>query len=161
MSLPTKRSATSATASSHSSSSSPHYQPMKKAKSQAVACSFDPSKNGLHHREDGFDPSSMAIDQDPRPDTAAANLSRKKATPPLPGKKLVIKLHKGHFSIGFTLHSIMILGHRCLANMLGFPFTCRRSVSFLALGIQKFWRLDWKLYCYSGFYVATWGRGVL
>ncbi|GKU92579.1 hypothetical protein SLEP1_g6287 [Rubroshorea leprosula] len=82
---------------------------MKKAKSQAVACSpLDPNKNGLHRHHTQvendvvFDPSAaMAIDDDVRPDEprapAAANLSRKKATaaPPQPAKKLVIKLLKG------------------------------------------------------------------
>ncbi|GKU92578.1 hypothetical protein SLEP1_g6287 [Rubroshorea leprosula] len=81
---------------------------MKKAKSQAVACSpLDPNKNGLHRHHTQvendvvFDPSAaMAIDDDVRPDEprapAAANLSRKKATaaPPQPAKKLVIKLLK-------------------------------------------------------------------
>ncbi|XP_012455400.1 cullin-4 [Gossypium raimondii] len=111
MSLPpTKRSLSSNAAvasSSSSSSSSSHFQPsMKKAKSQAVACSLDPNKNGLHnhHNNQGdndvvFDPSSpMSLDDDSKSDDArapaAANLSRKKATPPQPAKKLVIKFVK-------------------------------------------------------------------
>ncbi|WRX26491.1 Cullin [Theobroma cacao] len=109
MSLPpTKRSLSNANSNataSSSSSSSPHFHPsMKKAKSQAVACSLDPNKNGLHHHHNQddndvvFDPSSMALDDDSKPDDArapaAANLSRKKATPPQPAKKLVIKLVK-------------------------------------------------------------------
>ncbi|MBA0723407.1 hypothetical protein Golax_003987 [Gossypium laxum] len=106
MSLPpTKRSITNVTASS-SSSSSPHFQPpMKKAKSQAVACSLDPNRNGLHHHHNNqddnnvlFDPSSMPLHDDSKSadarTPAAANLSRKKATPPQPAKKLVIKLVK-------------------------------------------------------------------
>lgn len=91
---------------------------MKKTKSQAVACSLDPAnKNGLHHHRNDFadandvvfEPSSMVLDEDlkhqPPPGHAdddaatgrgvAANLSRKKATPPQPPKKLVIKLNKG------------------------------------------------------------------
>ncbi|KAJ1430596.1 Winged helix-like DNA-binding domain superfamily [Sesbania bispinosa] len=84
MSLPTnpKRSATATFRS----------PPMKKAKSQAVACSLDP-KNGLHHHAaddavfDSDDPNARGF--------IAANLSRKKATPPQPPKKLLIKLHKG------------------------------------------------------------------
>ncbi|KAB5561161.1 hypothetical protein DKX38_006118 [Salix brachista] len=75
---------------------------MKKAKSQAAStCSpLDHNKNGLHHSEDVvFDPSSMSLDDDPklvdyRTPPATANLSRKKATPPQPAKKLVIKLVK-------------------------------------------------------------------
>ncbi|XWS19847.1 hypothetical protein CRYUN_Cryun31cG0051900 [Craigia yunnanensis] len=109
MSPPTKRSlsnaSSNATASSSSSSPPPHFQPpMKKAKSQAVACSLDPNKSGLHnhHNQDDndvvFDPSSMALDDDSKSDDArapaTANLSRKKATPPQPAKKLVIKLVK-------------------------------------------------------------------
>ncbi|KAE8708845.1 Cullin-4 [Hibiscus syriacus] len=107
MSLPpTKRFFSNATSSSSSSSSSHHFQPpLKKAKSQAVACSLDPNKNGLHHHRNSqddnivaFDPSSMPLDDDSKPDDAckpaAANLSRKKATPPQPAKKLVIKLVK-------------------------------------------------------------------
>ncbi|KAF2316709.1 hypothetical protein GH714_042050 [Hevea brasiliensis] len=109
MSLPTKRSAT-ATTSSSSASATANFPPMKKAKSQAVsACSpLDPScnKNGIHHFSSAatadndvvFDPSSMTLDDDPklqdRSPPAAANLSRKKATPPQPAKKLVIKLVK-------------------------------------------------------------------
>ncbi|WZZ02211.1 hypothetical protein YC2023_074539 [Brassica napus] len=79
MSLPTKRSTCSA-ASTDSSLSSP---PMKK------------SKNGLHA------PSSQpnaSMDEDPAP-SAAANLSRKKATLPHPTKKLVIKLNKAKPSL--------------------------------------------------------------
>ncbi|XP_008225565.1 PREDICTED: cullin-4 [Prunus mume] len=117
MSHPTKRSSAinnntiSSTSSSLNPSSGP---PMKKAKSQAVACSLDPSKNGLHHHhhhhphthpsQDSdndvvFDPSTMALDEDLKSDdpssrAVAANLSRKKAQPPQPTKKLVIKLLK-------------------------------------------------------------------
>ena len=93
----------------NSSSSSLHFQPpMKKATSQAVACSLDPNKNGLqhHHNQDDndvvFDPSSISLDDDSKSDDApapaTANLSRKKATPPQPAKKLVIKLVKGWVS---------------------------------------------------------------
>ena len=123
MSLPTKRSATNATGTANTSSSSSatsvaanagvRSPPMKKAKSQAVACSIDGNKNGLHsHHQDFnptddvvFDPSSMALDEDLKTDDPsslpnarggmAANLSRKKATPPQPAKKLLIKFHKG------------------------------------------------------------------
>ncbi|KAJ9691028.1 hypothetical protein PVL29_013275 [Vitis rotundifolia] len=117
MSHPTKRSLSNTTTSS-SGGASPHFPPMKKAKSQAVACSLDP-KNGLqppphpppsshHFPDEDFDPSAMALDDDLKPDDAdaaacsrpsaggvTANLSRKKATPPQPAKKqLVIKLLK-------------------------------------------------------------------
>ncbi|KAK7825352.1 cullin-4 [Quercus suber] len=94
--------------------SPPPFSAMKKAKSQAAA--LDP-KNGLHHQDFNssnnnsndvvFDPSSMSVDDDfkshdssaPSPSPApprsvAANLSRKKAQPPQPTKKLVIKLLK-------------------------------------------------------------------
>ena len=111
MSLPpTKRSLSNANSNATASSSSPpHFQPpMKKAKSQAVACSLDPNKNGLHHHHNQddndvvFDPSSMALDDDSKSEDArapsAANLSRKKATPPQPAKKFVIKLVKGWVS---------------------------------------------------------------
>ncbi|KAI5591920.1 hypothetical protein POPTR_004G132900v4 [Populus trichocarpa] len=103
MSLPTKRSATtSASTSTASTSASNSFLPMKKAKSQAAsACSpLDHNKNGLYHSDDVvFDPSSMSLDDDLklvdyRTPPAAANLSRKKATPPQPAKKLVIKLVK-------------------------------------------------------------------
>ncbi|XP_038705858.1 cullin-4-like [Tripterygium wilfordii] len=104
MSLPTKLSDPNTT----SSSSTSHFPPMKKAKSQAVACSLDSSnRNGLHHHrhhhasaddEVFFDSSSKSIDDDLKPEDRvlppAANLSRKKATPPQPAKKLVIKLLK-------------------------------------------------------------------
>ncbi|XP_015957880.1 cullin-4 [Arachis duranensis] len=110
MSHPTKRSATAST--DASSSSAAAAATMKKAKSQAVACSLD-SKNSLshhhhhHHRQHPddalFDPaaSPMALDDDLKSDdqnargAVAANLSRKKATPPQPAKKLLIKLRKG------------------------------------------------------------------
>ncbi|KAJ6766320.1 CULLIN-4A [Salix purpurea] len=107
MSLPTKRSASAsatatATTGTASTSASNNFLPMKKAKSQAAStCSpLDHNKNGLHHSEDVvFDPSSMSLDDDPklvdyRTPPATANLSRKKATPPQPAKKLVIKLVK-------------------------------------------------------------------
>ncbi|XP_010247871.1 PREDICTED: cullin-4-like isoform X2 [Nelumbo nucifera] len=95
------------------------FSSMKKAKSQAVTCSLE--KNGLqqqqqqnhgqHHHFDDED-SAMVVDDDLKVDTVdapllalgvgcsgtttgiAANLSRKKATPPQPAKKLVIKLVK-------------------------------------------------------------------
>ena len=120
MSQPTKRLATTTNPSSSSSSSGP--PPMKKTKSQAVACSLDPNKNGLHHHNHHhdftspdninndvvFDPSSMALDEDLKPDdrAVAANLSRKKATPPQPAKKLVIKLNKG---LGFFFLLLLFL----------------------------------------------------
>ncbi|CAK9167860.1 unnamed protein product [Ilex paraguariensis] len=91
---------------------------MQKAKSQAVALSLD-GKNGqqqsphVHFAPDiesavVDDPNSMIEDPNPndvvdgsspagRVSTSGvtANLSRKKATPPQPAKKLVIKLVKG------------------------------------------------------------------
>jgi len=84
----------------------PHFSAMKKAKSQAVSCSLD-NKNGFQqHQFDNNstlqDPSSVIVD--PTENDAArassaggftANLARKKATPPHPAKKLVIKLVKG------------------------------------------------------------------
>lgn len=107
---------------------------MKKAKSQAVACSLDPNKNGLGslHNHDFnspdndavFDPSSMSLDEDLKPDepsglhsgrAVVANLSQKKATPPQP-KKLVIKL-KGlvldpSVAFYFTLFYYLFWGFR-------------------------------------------------
>ncbi|KAI8524371.1 hypothetical protein RHMOL_Rhmol13G0145400 [Rhododendron molle] len=79
---------------------------MKKAKSEAVASSLDRNKNGIPFRFD--DPPSPATIEDdptnPNYDVVAhssgggggvtSNLSRKKATPPHPAKKLVIKLLK-------------------------------------------------------------------
>lgn len=121
MSLPTKRSASATTSNSSSSASasaSANFHPMKKAKSQVVsACSpLDPpsNKNGLHHfnpttaseSDVVFDPSALTLDDDPKLDDptkppAAANLSRKKAIPPQPAKKLVIKLVKGIIIVFF------------------------------------------------------------
>ncbi|KAM7505971.1 hypothetical protein LguiB_004875 [Lonicera macranthoides] len=81
-----------------------HSPAMKKAKSQAIAFSTD--KNGLQHRSQQqssplhFDPDMDTI-EDPSPNDVSrsssavtSNLSRKKATPPQPAKKLVIKLLK-------------------------------------------------------------------
>lgn len=118
--IPNKRSSscspitTSTTATSGAQPPSPLYFPqaMKKAKTQAVACSLDTNKNGgqhhVHFSSDlaASDPSLAANIEDPNlaadvPTSAAtsggvtANLSRKKATPPQPAKKLVIKLLKG------------------------------------------------------------------
>lgn len=83
-----------------------HSPAMKKAKSQAIAFSTD--KNGLQHRSQQqssplhFDPDMDTI-EDPNPNDVSrsssavtSNLSRKKATPPQPAKKLVIKLLKGN-----------------------------------------------------------------
>lgn len=86
----------------------PYFSPMKKAKSQAVACSIDSNKNGLQQHV-RFDDNDAMIDDpnlndvvDPSPSVIrasaggiTANLARKKATPPQPAKKLVIKLNKG------------------------------------------------------------------
>ncbi|KAF7120130.1 hypothetical protein RHSIM_Rhsim13G0114000 [Rhododendron simsii] len=79
---------------------------MKKAKSEAVASSLDRNKNGIPFRFDD-PPSPTTIEDDPTNpnyDVVAhssgggggvtSNLSRKKATPPHPAKKLVIKLLK-------------------------------------------------------------------
>ncbi|KAJ9565787.1 hypothetical protein OSB04_001753 [Centaurea solstitialis] len=84
-----------------------HFSGMKKAKSQAVSCSLDNNnnKNGFqHHQFDtNSDPSSMIEDPTENNDGGGrsssgsgftANLARKKATPPQPAKKLVIKLLK-------------------------------------------------------------------
>ncbi|XP_031123798.1 cullin-4-like isoform X2 [Ipomoea triloba] len=77
--------------------------PMKKAKSQAVACSLDTNKNGHQHvhffPDVDDDPSAANMDDLDAAGASAtraatANLSRKKATPPQPAKKLVIKLVK-------------------------------------------------------------------
>lgn len=77
---------------------------MKKAKSQAVACSLDTNKNGQQHvhfyPDVDDDPSSANMEDLDNAAASAtraatANLSRKKATPPQPAKKLVIKLVKG------------------------------------------------------------------
>lgn len=85
---------------------------MKKAKSQAVASSLDGNKNGIPFHFDTtdlVDPSSPIIEEDPASPNydavcqgspsggVTSNLSRKKATPPHPAKKLVIKLLKGSF----------------------------------------------------------------
>lgn len=110
MSPPTKRSSTTTTTTGEATSnpnpnptsSPPSFPPMKKAKSQALA--LDP-KNGLHHQDFNnndvvFDHSSMTLDDSSAPSPApAANLARKKAQPPQPAKKLVIKLVKGLFLI--------------------------------------------------------------
>ncbi|MBA0778277.1 hypothetical protein Gotri_006156 [Gossypium trilobum] len=138
MSLPpTKRSITNVTASS-SSSSSPHFQPpMKKAKSQAVACSLDPNRNGLHHHHNNqddnnvlFDPSSMPLHDDSKSadarTPAAANLSRKKATPPQPAKKLVIKLVKAKPTLptNFEVETWATLKSAITAIFLKRPDSC-------------------------------------
>ncbi|KAK6932201.1 Cullin, N-terminal [Dillenia turbinata] len=119
-----KRSASAAAINTISSSSSTQNDaasspfasslPMKKAKSQALGCSLD-SKNGIQHQqqhhhhvhfpEDDDSNNNMVIDEDLKtidaaspsrgnPTGVTANLSRKKATPPQPAKKLVIKLVK-------------------------------------------------------------------
>ncbi|MBA0748077.1 hypothetical protein Gogos_004931 [Gossypium gossypioides] len=138
MSLPpTKRSITNVTASS-SSSSSPHFQPpMKKAKSQAVACPLDPNRNGLHHHHNNqddnnvlFDPSSMPLHDDSKSadarTPAAANLSRKKATPPQPAKKLVIKLVKAKPTLptNFEVETWATLKSAITAIFLKRPDSC-------------------------------------
>ncbi|KAH7839521.1 hypothetical protein Vadar_005284 [Vaccinium darrowii] len=88
------------------SSASHNFPAMKKAKSQAVASSLD-NKNGLHHQPPPhhhihFDTDLASIEEDPNSNHpipvgssgVTSNLSRKKATPPQPAKKLVIKLLK-------------------------------------------------------------------
>ncbi|XP_010529158.1 PREDICTED: cullin-4 [Tarenaya hassleriana] len=80
MSLPAKRSTSSSAATSDSAASSP--PPMKKA------------KNGLHHPPQPHDDKEVFPMDEDSARAPASNLSRKKATPPQPAKKLVIKLNK-------------------------------------------------------------------
>lgn len=81
-----------------------HFLAMKKAKSQAVSCSLD-NKNGFQQHQFDNNPSAepSSMIEDPTENDAGrassaggftANLARKKATPPQPAKKLVIKLLK-------------------------------------------------------------------
>lgn len=84
----------------------PHFSAMKKAKSQAVSYSFD-NKNGFqqfdNNNNNNSSSSSSVIEDLSEIDGArassgsgfTANLARKKATPPQPAKKFVIKLVKG------------------------------------------------------------------
>lgn len=126
----TPSTASTSSSSSAAASASSFTGPLvKKAKSQAMACSLDPNKNGLHNQDFNspdtdvvFDPSSMAMDEDLKPDdpsalhtgrSIAANLSRKKATLPQPAKKLVIKLVKGLI----LDHTLLFLGF--LVQILG------------------------------------------
>ncbi|PIA41621.1 hypothetical protein AQUCO_02200213v1 [Aquilegia coerulea] len=83
---------------------------MKKAKSQAISCSMEKNGQNNHHYED-FGTSMIVDDNNLKSESqfgvidctsqnpttiVAANLSRKKATPPQPAKKpLVIKFTKG------------------------------------------------------------------
>ncbi|GMP73589.1 hypothetical protein CsSME_00031299 [Camellia sinensis var. sinensis] len=89
------------TTTSSSSGGGANFLAMKKAKSQAVACSLD-NKNGLQHHQhsssmiqDPNDPNDVVDPAAAGLGRSATNLSRKKATPPQPAKKLVIKLLKG------------------------------------------------------------------
>lgn len=88
--------------SSSSNAAAPFFSPMKKAKSQAVACSLDSNRNGRQQHV-RFDENDVIDDPnpndavDPSPSGTTANLARKKATPPQPAKKFVIKLNKGVF----------------------------------------------------------------
>ncbi|KAF5944755.1 hypothetical protein HYC85_018832 [Camellia sinensis] len=91
---------------------------MKKAKSQAVACSLD-HKNGHIHFDTDLDAAadhhSPPMIEDPNAAArggVTANLSRKKATPPQPTKKLVIKLLKGPIDLlqQFPPPSLIALG---------------------------------------------------
>ncbi|PPR96732.1 hypothetical protein GOBAR_AA23935 [Gossypium barbadense] len=110
---------------------------MKKAKSQAVACSLDPNRNGLHHHHNNqddnnvlFDPSSMPLHDDSKSadarTPAAANLSRKKATPPQPAKKLVIKLVKAKPTLptNFEVETWATLKSAIIAIFLKRPDSC-------------------------------------
>ncbi|KAF5944098.1 hypothetical protein HYC85_018175 [Camellia sinensis] len=92
------------TTTSSSSGGGANFLAMKKAKSQAVACSLD-NKNGLQHHQhsssmiqDSNDPNDVIDPAAAGLGRSATNLSRKKATPPQPAKKLVIKLLKGPIS---------------------------------------------------------------
>ncbi|KAL5977480.1 Cullin-4 [Asimina triloba] len=119
---------------------------MKKAKSQPPSFSID-SKNGLqqqqqqlnHLSSDDGDADSMLVEEDLKADATAdassiaigvvggsrnptstgvaANLSRKKATPPQPARKLVIKLVKGFGeSESERVQSIRKVAHRMIAK---------------------------------------------
>ncbi|KAL0321370.1 UNVERIFIED_CONTAM: Cullin-4 [Sesamum radiatum] len=125
---PSKRSASpyssSTTTTGAGTAAAPIFPAMKKAKSQAVACSLDGNKNGqqqiaphVHFAEPPAhspmiedDPNDVALETS-SPSNAfgrglaasaggvTANLSRKKATPPQPTKKLVIKLVKAKLTL--------------------------------------------------------------
>ncbi|GFQ05652.1 cullin-4 [Phtheirospermum japonicum] len=110
----------SSTTSVAGAAASPIFPAMKKAKSQAATCSLDGSKNGQQQQSTPHvhfaDPPALSpmIEDDPNDVVMEAsspsnpfgrgvaasgggvtsNLSRKKATPPQPAKKLVIKLNK-------------------------------------------------------------------
>ncbi|MCD7461533.1 Cullin-4 [Datura stramonium] len=110
--LSTNPSSSSSSSPTTVSGRTPAYSSMKKAKSQAVACSIE-NKNGQHVHfsseiDNLDDPSgNSAMMEDSNTDATSrssvgggvtANLSRKKATLPQPAKKLVIKLVKGLIS---------------------------------------------------------------
>ncbi|TKY59937.1 Cullin-4 protein [Spatholobus suberectus] len=94
MSLPTKRSTTAV-----ASCSSPF-----------TPSSFAPSDDAV------LDPSSMPLD-DNLPNARAANLFRKRATFPLPAKKLLVKLHKDPIQLNpsLLLKGLMLLRNRSRA----------------------------------------------
>ncbi|XP_074326277.1 cullin-4 [Apium graveolens] len=94
----TNNSSNKRSSSSSSNAAAPFFSPMKKAKSQAVAYSLDSNKNGLSQHARFDDNDAMIDDPNPNdavdPSPSSTNLARKKATPPQPAKKFVIKLNK-------------------------------------------------------------------
>lgn len=132
------------------STSSGAFSTMKKPKSQPLPFSLE--KNGLHHLSAAADDDSdlMLVDADLKtqssitqtdgssigvvgcsgnPIGVAANLSRKKATPPQPAKKLVIKLTKG--ALFLSIHLLKSFFLFCLLELLG------------TVGLDNL-RLEWK-----------------
>ncbi|KAL5157494.1 Cullin-4 [Glycine soja] len=143
MSLPTKRSGTAG------SSPSPP-PPMKKAKSLLLLSSS--SSDAV------LDPSSMPLDDD-LPNARAANLARKKATPPQPAKKLLIKLHKAKPTLptNFEEDTWAKLKSAIRAIFLKQPNSCdleKLYQMFTALGIYAESFEKPFLECTSEFYAA-------
>ncbi|XP_013599040.1 PREDICTED: cullin-4 [Brassica oleracea var. oleracea] len=137
MSLPTKRSTCSA-ASSASTDSSFSSPPMKKA------------KNGLHapsSQPNASDKAVFSMEEDPAP-SAAANLSRKKATLPQPTKKLVIKLNKAKPSLPTNFEDTtwenLQSAIRAIFLKQPFPFDLERL--YQAVGDLCLHKLEGKLY---------------
>ncbi|KAI3697596.1 hypothetical protein L6452_30690 [Arctium lappa] len=136
---------------------------MKKARSQPVACSLD-NKNGFQqHRFDNdssVNPSSMFEDPtgnevvDPSGALATsvagftANLSRKKATPPQPAKKLVIKLLKAKPTLpkNFEENTWAILKSAISAIFLKQPDPCDLEKLYQAVNDLCLHKLGASLY---------------
>ncbi|KAJ9558307.1 hypothetical protein OSB04_012921 [Centaurea solstitialis] len=131
-----------------------HFPAMKKPRSsQPLPCSIDNNKNGFHHLEDNDSEDLTGNNETTTTTTTSvagftANLSRKKATPPQPPKKLVIKLLKAKPTLpkNFEENTWAILKSAISAIFLKQPDPCDLEKLYQAVNDLCLHKLGASLY---------------